>query len=135
MNIRNCRLCGKIFTYVAGPAICQDCVKSQEAKFTEVNDYIRENPGVTIPQVSEHCDCDPNLIRKWLREDRIQLSEDSAITLSCESCGKSIRSGRFCDACKAKTASGINSMLDAARPKMEPVQQREKGRDAFHTRS
>ena len=41
-------MCGHIFNYVAGPILCPHCREKMEAKFQEVKEYIRANPGVEI---------------------------------------------------------------------------------------
>ena len=87
MNIRNCRMCGHIFNYVAGPILCPHCREKMEAKFQEVKEYIRANPGVGIQDVAENCDVEPSQIQQWLREERLELTEGSAIYLQCEKCG------------------------------------------------
>ena len=87
MNIRNCRMCGHIFNYVAGPFLCPHCREKMEAKFQEVKEYIRNNPGVSIQDVSENCDVEPSQIQQWLREERLELTEGSSILLNCEKCG------------------------------------------------
>ena len=112
MNIKNCRSCGKIFNYVSGPYTCQACRDLMEQKFQEVKEYIRENRGAAIQQVAEACDVDVAQIRQWLREDRLEVTEDSPIQMSCEGCGAPIRSGRFCDKCKAGAANGFQNVLN-----------------------
>ena len=119
MNVRNCKMCGTLFNYVTGPSICPACREKTEAKFQEVKEYIRENKGATIPQIAEACDVEPSQIRQWLREDRLEVTEDSALYLNCESCGAPIRSGRFCDKCKNQSLNSLNSILDANKPKPE----------------
>lgn len=116
MDIRNCRGCGRIFNYVAGPIMCQACRESMEGKFQEVKEYIRSNPGVSIPQVSEACDVEASQIRQWLREERLEVTEDSSIFLNCELCGAPIRCGRYCDKCKIEMTKGFKSILDAGKP-------------------
>ena len=88
-------MCGHIFNYVAGPFLCPHCREKMEAKFQEVKEYIRNNPGVSIQDVSENCDVEPSQIQQWLREERLELTEGSSILLNCEKCGAPIRSGRF----------------------------------------
>ena len=56
MNVRNCRKCGKLFNYVAGPFTCPQCREALEEKFKEVKEYISKNPGVGIHEVSRECD-------------------------------------------------------------------------------
>lgn len=120
MNVRNCRLCGRIYNYVMGPNICPACRDSMEAKFQEVKEYIRNHKGCGIPEVSEACDVEAGQIRQWLREDRLEVTEDSAIFLNCESCGAPIRSGRFCDKCNGNMVKGFNEMLNAGHKAEEP---------------
>lgn len=115
MNVRNCRMCGRIFNYVTGSILCQGCREKMEIKFQEVKEYIRAHPGVGIPEVSAACDVDPNQIRQWLRDERLEVAEDSAIYLSCEGCGAPIRSGRFCDRCKNTTAQEMRTMVNKHR--------------------
>ena len=73
MNVRNCRKCGRLFNYISGPSWCPACREQMEVKFQEVKEYIRENPGVGIKQVSEACDVEPAQINQWLREERLEL--------------------------------------------------------------
>ncbi len=111
MDVRNCRSCGRIFNYVAGPFICQVCREKMEEKFQEVKEYIRQHPGVGISEVSRACDVEPSQIQQWLREERLEVTENSAIYLSCENCGTNIRSGRFCDKCKANMTKEFKSAM------------------------
>lgn len=115
MNIKNCRNCGRIFNYVSGPFTCQVCREQLEAKFQEVKEYIRAHKGVGISEVAEACDVDPSQIRQWLREDRLEVTEDSPIQLLCEGCGAMIRSGRFCESCKNGVTSGLKEVLKEGR--------------------
>lgn len=128
MNIRNCKMCGRIFNYVAGPVLCPSCRESMEAKFQEVKEYIREHRGVGIAEVAEACDVDAGQIRQWLREERLEVTEDSVIFLSCESCGAPIRCGRFCDKCKNEVTKGFRDIVQANREATQ-AQQRRDGTD------
>lgn len=119
MNIRNCKNCGKMFNYVTGPTICPNCREAVEAKFQEVKEYIREHKGVGIAEVSEACSVDPAQIRQWLRDDRLEVTEDSALMLNCEACGAPIRSGKYCDRCRTNMTNSFNSILNANKPKTE----------------
>lgn len=116
MNVRNCRSCGRIFNYISGPSVCPVCRESQEAKFQEVKEYVREHRGAGIVEVSEACDVDPAQIRQWLREDRLEVTEDSAMFLNCEVCGAPIRSGKYCEKCKMDMTKGFNEVLKTGRP-------------------
>lgn len=123
MNVKNCRKCGKIFNYVMGPFICPNCRDGLEAKFQEVKKYIRENGTATMPQVCEACEVDGNQLRQWIREERLQFSDDSPIKVSCESCGTMIGSGRYCDACKAKLTGQLQGSIPK-KPVEEPIKKK-----------
>ena len=124
MNIRNCRSCGRIFNYVSGPPICQACRDNLEAKFQEVKEYIREHRGVGMSEVAEACEVDPGQIRQWLREERLEMTEDSTMHLNCESCGAPIRSGKFCEKCKQNMSKDFNDVLRSNRPAPEPAKKK-----------
>lgn len=131
MNVRNCRNCGRIFNYVVGPILCPACREKMEEKFQEVKEYIRENKGVGIMEVSEACDVDAAQIRQWLREERLEVTEDSAIYLNCESCGAPIRTGRFCDKCKNEVTKGFKDIMSTNRAATETQQNKnDSARDA-----
>lgn len=121
MNVRNCSKCGKIFNYVAGPPICAQCRKDMEEVFKAVRIFIRNNPSAGITEVAEANNVDVRQIRQWIREERLSFSSDSAVGIDCERCGKSIKTGRFCDECKADTINNLNSAYE--KPKAEPVKE------------
>ena len=89
MDVRNCRGCGKLFNYVSGPFMCPACREKMEEKFQEVKKYIQENPGSNVASTAEACDVDPNQIRQWIREERLEFAS-GASEISCEKCGKLI---------------------------------------------
>ena len=113
MNVRNCKSCGRMFNYFSGPPMCPKCRQSLEDKFQEVKKYVRDNPGCGMPEVSEACEVDLNQLRQWIREERLEFSDASSSGVACESCGTLIKSGRFCDKCKAKMANEIGGVVEA----------------------
>ena len=129
MNVRNCRLCGRIYNYVTGPNICPNCRDGMEAKFQEVKEYIREHTGCGIQEVADACDVETGQIRQWLREDRLEVTEDSAIFLNCESCGAPIRSGRFCEKCAYNMKQGFDEAIGAGKKAAAPKKPERKDGD------
>ena len=126
MNARNCRKCGRIFTYVSGAPICPACKEEMEAKFQEVKEYIQNNRDTSIRTVAQECDVDENQIRQWVREERLVFSEDSGVTLQCELCGTRIYTGRYCEKCKQETA---RSFMGAGRQPVQPQVQKKDTRE------
>ena len=127
MNVRNCRKCGKLFNYAMGPIICPQCKDDLEAKFKEVKTYISDHSGCGIQEVARECDVEVSQIQQWLREERLQFSEDSMVQLTCESCGTTIRSGRFCEKCKNEMANGFSN---AIKPQAPPPVEKKETKDA-----
>lgn len=121
MNVKNCRKCGKMFNYAFGPIICPDCTTQQEELFQKAKKYVQDNPGCDIQELAENVEVDANQIRQWIREERLQFSDDSPIRIACEACGAMIRSGRYCDACKNEMASGMKSAFGLNKKAPEPV--------------
>lgn len=118
MDVRTCRNCRRLFNYLSGPPICPNCNEELEKKFFEVKEFIRENPAVGLKEISECTDVTTNQLQQWVREERLQFSEDSGIAMQCERCGAKIFTGRYCDACKSNVANGLNKAF--AKEKKEP---------------
>lgn len=115
MNVRNCRRCRKLFNYVVGPIVCPQCRDELEAEFQKVKKYVQEHPRVDIRTVSEECEVEVSQIRQWVREERLEFADDSAVGLNCERCGKIIKSGRYCPECKRDMTQTLNNVMAAGR--------------------
>ncbi len=122
MEVRNCKGCNRLFQYIGGQVLCPSCREELENKFTEVKEYIYNNKGASIAQVSEDTGVSPKQLKQWIREDRLILSEATPDGITCEKCGTPIRSGRFCDQCKNRM---VNEFGDAiGRPKGSVVEKK-----------
>lgn len=111
MDVKNCKECGRLFNYMSGEQLCPSCKDKLEDKFQEVKTYIRDNAHAGVDQVATDCEVSVKQIKKWIREERLTFTEDSPIMIECESCGAPIRSGKYCDACRNKMQSGLESMI------------------------
>ena len=123
MNVVNCRKCGKLFNYIAGPQTCPMCREKNEEKFREVKKYIQQNRRASMQMVCEECDVEPGQIQAWIRQERLQFAEDSPIKVNCEKCGCMISSGRYCDKCKNDMSRDLGNMMrkPVEELKKEPV--------------
>ncbi len=113
MNIRNCKRCGRIFNYVTGPQYCPSCRKIIEEQFQTVKSFIYDNHHASIIEISETCEVPIKQIHEWVREERLVFPEDSAIGIECERCGKTIKTGRFCEDCKNDLQHGFVDKKEA----------------------
>lgn len=124
MEVKVCKNCRRLFNYIYGPELCQDCIiivsnhdkeqtnkestvtineliREDKEKHTKVKDYIMVHPKATIVQISKANEISAAKLLEWIREDRLEFSEDSKDAwFECAKCGKKIKSGRMCYQCK-----------------------------------
>ncbi|WP_372998419.1 TIGR03826 family flagellar region protein [Lutispora sp.] len=118
-ELRNCIRCGKVFAYTYNP-VCNKCLEQEEEEFKRVKEYIYENPGSTVFEVSDATGISVEKIMKFLREERLELSSDNTnLLLECESCGRPIKSGRYCEECKNQIASEMKREFGLNKSKHE----------------
>lgn len=119
-NVVNCRSCGALFRKTTGDRLCPQCAKKLEEKYSEVRQYISDNKGVSIMQVSREMDVSVEQIKSWIREDRLQLDEAGDPEFCCLQCGVPIRSGKYCDNCKNRVLNTLNSAYHKERVVEQP---------------
>lgn len=122
MDVRNCKGCSRLFNYIGGQPLCPECIKALDVKFDEVRDYVYDHPRAGMQQVAEENEVSIAQIKRWIREERLAFSDDAQVGLECEGCGKMIRTGRFCETCKAKYINGFSAIT---KPKEEPKMQKQ----------
>ena len=126
MEVRNCKGCGKLFNYLSGPPLCPACARALDLKFEEVKAYVYDHPGCDMQEVSDKMEVSIAQIKQWIREERLSFAEDSMIGIDCEGCGVTIKTGRFCKACKERLANNLSSIYK--KPE-EPVVKRKDPKD------
>lgn len=110
-DVRNCKRCGRIFNYIGGAPLCQACKDDDEDEFKKIKEYLYANPGAPMSLVATELDISVEKIKRFLREGRLEIVGDEPnFVLDCESCGKSIKTGRYCDACEKELASGLRGI-------------------------
>lgn len=127
MEVRNCKQCGRLFNHLGGTPLCPACKEALEDKFMQTKEYVRENPGATMQMVSEENDVTIPQIRQWIREERLEFSKDSPVGIDCELCGASIRTGRYCDACKLRIQTDFGNAY--SKPQAAPIQKKKSQHD------
>lgn len=109
-DIRNCRRCGKVYTYLGGPPLCQACKQLDEEDFKRVKDYLYKNPGASISHISNTLEISVEKIKRFLKEGRLEITDNEGnLFLECERCGKAIKSGRLCDDCEKELEHGFKT--------------------------
>lgn len=128
MEVRNCRQCGRMFNYTGSSKLCPACRSALEDDYERTREFIRDNPGASLKEVSETCNVTINQIQQWVREERLEFAKASGVIFHCEKCGEPVRGGRFCANCKKEMETSLDSALD--KPKLAPEpKKKEKGPD------
>ena len=106
MNVDNCPRCGKL--YVRNfKNICPACMKDMDAQCEKCINYLKENRGCTIQELSEAPEVPVNQIIRFIHEGRISIANSPNISYGCEVCGAPIRSHTMCEACRQKLSKKI----------------------------
>jgi flagellar operon protein (TIGR03826 family) len=110
MEMRNCPKCGKIFAYTAKP-ICKSCEQKEEETFETIRDYMEQNPTCNLGELSEATGVSPKLITRFIREGRLQITSGLRGEITCESCGKPILTGRYCEDCFLQVSREVEALF------------------------
>lgn len=94
-----CARCHKLFERVAFETVCPECFPIEEREFAKIKEYLTVHPGASSNEVMTALDVSLKSIKRYLREDRLEIVGDNKGFIRCELCGRPINSGRFCDAC------------------------------------
>lgn len=113
LDLRNCKSCGRAYQY-DGVTLCTRCRKNSDEAYAKVKEYLYDNPGASVGEVSEATEVNEKTILKFLREGRLEIKDENNMFLDCERCSVPIKSGRYCDKC---THEMTNEFRSAVTPK------------------
>ena len=105
-NYKYCEQCSRTLPPGYTDTICPAC--SEHALFQLVKEYIRSE-DVNEYQVADRFQIPLTLVRKWIRDGRIQYKETtkSKVRMHCQICGAQIMFGVICPKClKEQNTSG-----------------------------
>lgn len=118
LDLTNCKKCGRAFMS-DGNVDCKRCRGGSEDEYRIVKEYVYDNPGATIIEVHEATDVPEKRILQYLREGRLEITDDSNFVLDCQRCGVGIKSGKYCDKCAHEMAMELRSAI-TPKKKEEP---------------
>ncbi|MCR5405478.1 MAG: flagellar protein [Lachnospiraceae bacterium] len=124
MNVRNCKNCGRLFNYIAGPPICPECKDQIEKKFQQAKEFVRNTPHATVSMVAEEVDVPEQQVKQWIREERLVFADSAIAGIACEVCGEPISTGRFCAKCKNQVMNDLNGAIK--RPDAPVIKKKER---------
>ncbi len=98
---RVCKNCGGVMVFKGvGEYRCEECGEVDYDDYGKVRLYIEEHRGATAAEIEGAIGVSQRTIRKLLKEGRLEVAEGSKSFLTCEVCGKKIRSGQYCPECE-----------------------------------
>ncbi len=113
MGTALCRRCKKLFNQFSSKyVLCPKCEEELNSKYKQVKEYLWKNRTASLTQVAEDCDVTVAQLKRWVKEEKLEFSQESGVTFQCESCGKEIRVGRYCSACKKEVSKQVNEELN-----------------------
>ena len=105
----SCEKCGCEIEYKGlGTYVCTECGFTMYDDYGKVRNYLDAHKGATQAEVSQMTGVSQHKIRTMIKDDKFEITQNSAVFLTCELCGATIRSGRYCESCLKKLA-----MMDA----------------------
>jgi len=116
MGVKQCEFCRKPHL---GNRLCSDCLQQLDEDFILVREYLYDNEGAGIEEVSEATGVSRRTIFYLLKEERLIVGDENGCVnsiLTCESCKKPIATGRMCTACKNEVRSAIQESISSYKP-------------------
>jgi len=120
-----------MFSFMGGMPICSQCKQKEEEDFQNIKKYLYDHSGASIQDVSDACEVSVEKITRFLREGRLEVKEGSNVVLECEKCGKSIRSGRFCNECSKQLEKDIGSVAANSASQLSKEEEKSKGKSGM----
>lgn len=105
---RLCVKCRGVMVYKGvGEYRCEDCDHLDYDDYGKVRLFIEQHRGATTVEIEAYTGVSQRIIRKLLRDGRLEIAENSKMFLRCERCGKNIRSGQYCPECETAIHRGM----------------------------
>jgi uncharacterized protein (UPF0212 family) len=115
MASSECSHCKRTFQQNGSGTLCSICATQEELVFKEIKEYLEKNPGASMSGIVYALNVTVSQIKKFLREDRLYIIDEKTSFLKCEKCGRTIRSGVYCDECERennfRTRAEINTAV------------------------
>ena len=97
MNIRQCRICGKLFQSLGRP-VCPNCLDEMDIAFKKVREDLYDHPHSDVLDISARTGVPEKWILEFLKDERLALDTQDS-TLRCEHCGRPVQQGKYCKKC------------------------------------
>ncbi|MCD9022301.1 flagellar protein [Cohnella silvisoli] len=126
MNLVYCPRCNKLYAKTIRE-MCNNCYNELEKDYERCVQYLRENKGLNIQQLSDDTEISIKQITRWIREGRISLLNAPNLSYPCETCGTLIRDGHMCDSCKARLQRDVRNANSTGLQQHNPDENKHSG--------
>ena len=72
-EVKNCRKCNMIFSTDSGEMFCNKCQAEEEKIFKLIKNYLYDNPGTSIYDLSVKFNISVRRIQEYIRNDRFNV--------------------------------------------------------------
>lgn len=122
VSMKTCKRCGAPFMPQSDEDFCWRCRNSKSSKEEEVLDYLRENPGVSILEVSRTTQLPTKTLLTMAREGRFAgLALNKDFGYPCGGCGKLITFGTYCPDCFSMMKKDVKNVKNFNYLKQRPT--------------
>jgi flagellar operon protein (TIGR03826 family) len=112
LDLQNCPRCDAIYVKNKFRDVCEKCWKEEEKAYDLVSKFMRkrENRAATILQVVEATGVSEELILKFIKAGKFQLTQFPNLGYPCDKCGSIIREGRLCATCTSSLKADLKTV-------------------------
>lgn len=94
-----CARCHRIFDRIQLEDVCPSCFVLEEEEFAQIKEYLSLHPGGTSSDLVNELDVSLKSVKRYLRQERLEIIGDNKGFIRCELCGTPVNSGYFCCNC------------------------------------
>lgn len=104
-----CQYCGskQLENVTLGTYRCSECGKDNFDDFQTIRNYLNQAGSASVLSIEKNTGVPRKIINHFFREEFLELADNTSNSVTCQECGKPIRTGIFCETCKRK--KGIRS--------------------------
>ncbi|MDP5275879.1 flagellar protein [Chengkuizengella axinellae] len=105
-QLSNCIQCGRVFVKNIN-SICPRCVEDMNQQYEKCAEYLKDNRGCTIYELSEATDVSVRNITQFIHEGRILVGDLPNLGYPCDTCGELIKIGKICESCSLRITKDV----------------------------
>ena len=73
-EVKNCRKCNMVFSTYDGAELCKKCEIDEEETYKTIRDFLYDNPGISIHDLSVKLNISVRRIEQFIRNGRLNIS-------------------------------------------------------------